>query len=187
MLLEIILGLMVIIFITESYVIWNLLNKVELLETWVEDFSDRVAGTWEEIQRVKAAYPDRNIVAIQQSGIGKGDAVRAGFERAAESGRLVALSVNLQSNAVHSGFTNCPSKQACWLASVLQPLAKRQRRALQMHNDVSFLRPPRPRAPTRRLTSELKSHFGPIARRHHIASARTNRRAAVPQCYELIV
>ena len=28
-------------------------------------------------------------------------------------------------------------------------------------------RPPRPRAPTRRLPSELKSHFGPIARRHH--------------------
>ena len=52
MLLEIILGLMVIIFITESYVIWNLLNKVELLETWVEDFSDRVARTWEEIKTI---------------------------------------------------------------------------------------------------------------------------------------
>ena len=52
MLLEIILGLMVIIFISESYVIWNLLNKVELLETWVEDFSDRVAGTWEEIKTI---------------------------------------------------------------------------------------------------------------------------------------
>ncbi|MBO22590.1 MAG: glycosyl transferase [Rhodospirillaceae bacterium] len=37
-------------------------------------------GTWDEIQRVKEAYPDRNIVAIQQPGIGKGDAVRAGFE-----------------------------------------------------------------------------------------------------------
>ena len=48
MILEIILGLLVVIFITESYVIWNLLNKVELLETWVEDFSDRVAGTWEQ-------------------------------------------------------------------------------------------------------------------------------------------
>ena len=52
MLLEIILGLMVIIFITESYVIWNLLNKVELLETWVEDFSDRVANTYEEIKTI---------------------------------------------------------------------------------------------------------------------------------------
>ena len=52
MILEIILGLLVVIFITESYVIWNLLNKVELLETWVEDFSDRVAGTWKEIQDI---------------------------------------------------------------------------------------------------------------------------------------
>ena len=50
--LEILLGLLVVIFITESYVIWNLLNKVELLETWVEDFSDRVAGTWKEIQDI---------------------------------------------------------------------------------------------------------------------------------------
>ena len=52
MILEILLGLLVVIFITESYVIWNLLNKVELLETWVEDFSDRVAGTWKEIQDI---------------------------------------------------------------------------------------------------------------------------------------
>ena len=52
MIIEILLGLMVVIFITESYVIWNLLNKVELLETWVEDFSDRVAGTWEEIKTI---------------------------------------------------------------------------------------------------------------------------------------
>ena len=52
MILEIILGLLVVIFIIESYVVWNLLNKVELLETWVEDFSDRVAGTWEEIKTI---------------------------------------------------------------------------------------------------------------------------------------
>ena len=52
MILEILLGLLIVIFITESYVIWNLLNKVELLETWVEDFSDRVAGTWEEIKTI---------------------------------------------------------------------------------------------------------------------------------------
>tara|TARA_B100000927_G_scaffold266683_1_gene240266 strand:- start:442 stop:717 length:276 start_codon:yes stop_codon:yes gene_type:complete len=52
MILEILLGFLIVIFITESYVIWNLLNKVELLETWVEDFSDRVAGTWEEIKTI---------------------------------------------------------------------------------------------------------------------------------------
>ena len=50
MILEILLGLLVVIFITESYVIWNLLNKVELLETWVEDFSDRVFGTWKKFK-----------------------------------------------------------------------------------------------------------------------------------------
>ena len=52
MILEILLGLLVVIFIIESYVVWNLLNQVELLETWVEDFSDRVAGTWEEIKTI---------------------------------------------------------------------------------------------------------------------------------------
>ena len=52
MLLEIVIGMLVVILITESYVIWNLLSKVELLETWVEDFSDRVAGTWEEIKKI---------------------------------------------------------------------------------------------------------------------------------------
>lgn len=36
-------------------------------------------GTWAEIQRVKAAYPDLHITALQQSGRGKGNAVREGF------------------------------------------------------------------------------------------------------------
>ena len=35
--------------------------------------------TWEEIQRVAAAHPQRNIKILQQAGRGKGDAVRAGF------------------------------------------------------------------------------------------------------------
>lgn len=39
-------------------------------------------GTWEEVQRVKAAYPDRDIKAFQQTGRGKGDAVRLGFAQA---------------------------------------------------------------------------------------------------------
>jgi SAM-dependent methyltransferase len=37
-------------------------------------------GTWEEIERVAAAYPDRNIKAMRQPGTGKGDAVFAGFD-----------------------------------------------------------------------------------------------------------
>src|SRR5258708_31274071 len=39
-------------------------------------------GTWEEIERVAAAYPDRNIKAMRQPGAGKGDAVFAGFDAA---------------------------------------------------------------------------------------------------------
>jgi len=36
-------------------------------------------NTWEEIQRVAAAHPERKIKILQQSGRGKGDAVRAGY------------------------------------------------------------------------------------------------------------
>lgn len=39
-------------------------------------------GTWEEVQRVVAAYPGLNLKAMQQTGKGKGDAVRMGFAAA---------------------------------------------------------------------------------------------------------
>lgn len=39
-------------------------------------------GTWDEVLRVQAAYPDRKIVALQQDGIGKADAVFKGFDAA---------------------------------------------------------------------------------------------------------
>ena len=39
MLVEIILCLVVL---TEGYVIWNLIRKTELLETWVEEFTQRI-------------------------------------------------------------------------------------------------------------------------------------------------
>ncbi len=39
MILEIILGIVVLI---EGYVIWNLFRKLELVETWVEDFTQRI-------------------------------------------------------------------------------------------------------------------------------------------------
>lgn len=45
--------------------------------------------TWAEIQRVAAAYPDRNIKIMQQSGRGKGDAVRKGF--AAATGDILMI------------------------------------------------------------------------------------------------
>jgi len=39
-------------------------------------------GTWQEIGRVIAAYPDRDIKAMRQPGTGKADAVFAGFDAA---------------------------------------------------------------------------------------------------------
>ena len=39
-------------------------------------------GTWDEIVRVKAANPDRDIKLFKQDGKGKGDAVRKGFAKA---------------------------------------------------------------------------------------------------------
>jgi ubiquinone/menaquinone biosynthesis C-methylase UbiE len=39
-------------------------------------------GTWEEVLRVQQAYPRINIKAFQQTGKGKGDAVRKGFAEA---------------------------------------------------------------------------------------------------------
>src|SRR5207302_2712138 len=39
-------------------------------------------GTWAEILRVQAKYPQRNIRAFQQTGRGKGNAVREGFAQA---------------------------------------------------------------------------------------------------------
>jgi len=51
-------------------------------------------GTWEEVQRVIAAYPQYDIKALKQSGKGKGDAVRAGFS-AAKGDVLMILDADL--------------------------------------------------------------------------------------------
>jgi len=50
--------------------------------------------TWQEIQRVAQAYPDRAIKIMQQTGKGKGDAVRMGFE-AASGDILMILDADL--------------------------------------------------------------------------------------------
>ena len=49
MIIEIILGLLVL---SEGYVIWNLTRKTELLETWIENFSDRVARVQQEMSEI---------------------------------------------------------------------------------------------------------------------------------------
>jgi len=49
MIIEIVLGIVVLI---EGYVIWNLMKKTELLETWVEDFGDRVTRVNQELSEI---------------------------------------------------------------------------------------------------------------------------------------
>ncbi len=46
-------------------------------------------GTWEEIERVKAANPHRDIKLLRQDGKGKGDAVRKGFAAARGDALLI--------------------------------------------------------------------------------------------------
>ena len=49
MIIEIILGLLVL---AEGYIIWNLNRKTELLETWVENFSDKVTRVQQEMKDI---------------------------------------------------------------------------------------------------------------------------------------
>jgi hypothetical protein len=49
MIIEIVLGLFVL---AEGYVIWNLTRKTELLETWVENFSDRITQVQRELKDI---------------------------------------------------------------------------------------------------------------------------------------
>ena len=45
----VVLGLLVL---AEGYVIWNLTRKTELLETWVENFSDRVSQVQSDLNDI---------------------------------------------------------------------------------------------------------------------------------------
>ena len=49
---EIILGLLVL---TEGYVIWNLFRKTELLETWVEDFTQRIETVQNDLKNIDSS------------------------------------------------------------------------------------------------------------------------------------
>ena len=51
MIIEIILGLVVL---TEGYVIWNLIRKTELLETWVEEFTQRIETVQTDLKVIDA-------------------------------------------------------------------------------------------------------------------------------------
>mgnify|MGYP003136049457 CR=1 FL=1 len=52
MILEIILGVVVIV---EGYVIWNLFKKTELLETWVENFTQTIQGVQDELTQIDSS------------------------------------------------------------------------------------------------------------------------------------
>ena len=52
MVVEIILGLLVL---TEGYVIWNLFRKTALLETWVEDFTQRIETVQNDLKNIDSS------------------------------------------------------------------------------------------------------------------------------------
>ena len=47
MIVEIILGVLLII---ESYIVWNLMRKTEMLETWIEDFNNLIISVNDELK-----------------------------------------------------------------------------------------------------------------------------------------
>ena len=51
MVVEVILGLLVL---TEGYVIWNLLNKTEMLEDCVETFTQRIEKVQNDLKEIDA-------------------------------------------------------------------------------------------------------------------------------------
>ena len=52
MIIEIILVIETIAFIVEGYVIWNLMKKTELLETWVEAFTRRIQYIQDDLKNI---------------------------------------------------------------------------------------------------------------------------------------
>ena len=49
MILEIVLGVLVLI---EGYAIWNLMRKTEMLETWVESFTQVVQNVQSDLEEI---------------------------------------------------------------------------------------------------------------------------------------
>ena len=54
MILEIVLGLVSLLFLTSCYVIWNLTMKTELLESWVENFTQLIESVDAELKVIDA-------------------------------------------------------------------------------------------------------------------------------------
>jgi len=54
MYLEISLGIVSLLFVISCYVIWNLMRKTELLETWVENFTQMIETVQRELAEIDA-------------------------------------------------------------------------------------------------------------------------------------
>jgi len=52
MIIEIILAIETVAFIVEGYVIWNLMKKQEMLETWVENYSERMNVAYTDMRTI---------------------------------------------------------------------------------------------------------------------------------------
>ena len=52
MIVEIILAIESVGFLVEGYVIWNLMKKTELLETWVEAFTRRIQYIQDDLKEI---------------------------------------------------------------------------------------------------------------------------------------
>ena len=63
MIIEIILGLGVL---AEGYVIWNLNKKTEMLETWVEEFTQRIEAVQTDLKVIddKGAFKSDDEVGV---------------------------------------------------------------------------------------------------------------------------
>ena len=54
MIVEIILAIESVAFIVEGYIIWNLMKKTEMLEDWVETFTQRIETVQADLKEVDA-------------------------------------------------------------------------------------------------------------------------------------
>ncbi len=52
MIIEVVLTVLILI---EGYVIWNLFKKTELLETWVENFTQTIQGVQDELTQIDSS------------------------------------------------------------------------------------------------------------------------------------
>jgi|LWDU01.1.fsa_nt_gi hypothetical protein len=52
MIIEIILGIFIIAFIIDCYIVWNLMKKTERLETWVEDYTGKIEIAYKQMQTI---------------------------------------------------------------------------------------------------------------------------------------